>query len=332
MEMVRAILLAAMLATTIGCSPYSYSSQVSELDKSVTGLSNSVKAGHEALNADTANGRNLDLVYHQRPVALSPSCTPGAVPSSRSDPPCAAYKVGGSPSELADPYPVAPKLKAMLVSLKDYTAALAAVTKASDRTDLTTAVGKLSASVSAFVGAAAGPGTAVAPIAAAGVNVAGWLVGTSLDIQRFQALRDGVNRVDTPVDPTGEKPMEIFAGALTLHLTALVSRRRTQLYSNAQLIRARLGPQISPETYKVRLADLEAVLTTYEGLRLSDPAGAAKGLPAAHSALVEAVNNPKLDIGALVQSLNDFKDKVTALEAAIAASSAPTATSSKKGN
>jgi hypothetical protein len=323
MDIVRSILLTATLAALFGCSPYSYSSQISDLDKSVSGLANSVNSGHAALISDAATGRGLDLIYRQRSVALSPSCTPGAVASRPDDPPCAAYKVGGSPTELADPYPTPPKLKAMLAGLKDYTAALAAVTRASDRTDFTTAVAKLSASASAFVGAAAGPGTVVAPIVAAGINVVGWLVGTSLDIQRFEALRDAVNLVDKPVEPTREKPMEIFAGELTLHLKALIGRRRTQLYLDAQLIRAELGPRISPETYKLRLADLEAVLATYEGLRLSDPEGAAKGLPAAHAALVKAVNNPKLDIGALVQTLGDFKDKATVLETAITAASAP---------
>ncbi|WP_428671100.1 hypothetical protein [Reyranella sp.] len=323
MDIVRAILLTAMLAALWGCSPYGYSSQIGDLDKSVTGLANSVKSGHEALISDTTNGRNLDLIYRQRPVALSPSCTPGTVRSSPKDLPCAAYKVGGSPEELADPSPIPPKLKAMLAGLKDYTAALAAVTKASDRTDFTTAVGKLSASASAFVGAAAGPGTVVAPIVAAGINLAGWLVGTSLDIQRFQALRDAVNRVDKPVAPTNEKPMDIFAAELSVHLTSLVGKRRTRLYLAAHVIRAELGPGLGPETYKARLADLGAVLATYEGLRLSDPEGAAKALPAAHAALVEAVNNPKLDIGALMQALGDLKDKVTALETAIAAASTP---------
>jgi hypothetical protein len=335
MGIVRAIVLTAMLAAISGCSPYSYSSQISDLDKSVTGLANSVKSGHEALNSDTTTGRGLDLIYRQRAVALSPSCRPGTVVSRPDDPPCAAYRVGGSPADLADPYPIPPKLNAMLAGLKDYTTALAAVTKASDRTDFTTAVGKLSASASAFVAAAAGPGTVVAPIVAAGINVLGWLVGTSLDIQRFEALRDGVNRVDQPVEPTKEKPMEIFAAELTIHLTTLVGKRRNQLYFDAQLIRAELGPHISPETYKVRLADLETVLATYEGLRLSDPEGAAKGLPEAHAALVKAVNNPKPDIGALVQTLSDFKDKVAALETAITAASAPAksaATAGKKGN
>lgn len=334
MDIVRAILLVAMLAAVFGCSPYGYSSQVTDLDKSVAGLANSVKSGHEALIADVTTGRSLDLIYHQRSAALSPSCTPGTVASSPKDPPCAIYKVGGSAAVLADPYPISPKLKAMLGGLKDYTAALAAVTKASDRTDFTTAVRKLSDSASAFVGAAAGPGTVVAPIVAAGINVLGWLVGTSLDIQRFEALRDGVNLVDKPVAPTNEKPMEIFAAELTIHLEALVAKRRTQLYLDAHLIRAQLGPGIGPETYKVRLADLEMVLATYEGLRLSDPEGAAKGLPEAHAALVKAVNNPKPDIGALVQSLGDLKDKVTALETAVTTGSAPpkSATApSKKG-
>lgn len=322
MDKLRVFGLATMFAILSACSPYSYSKQVGEFATSVNSLTNSVTSGHDALVADTAATRRIDMVYKQKAVALSPSCQPGTVPPVKDDPPCLAYPADGN-AKIEDPYPIHPNLQKSILLLKGYAGGLAAVTNANDRTEFNTAFGKLAKSVSGLVSAVPGAGPAAGAIAAAGINVFAWIVGTSLDIERFRALRDAVNEVDKPVGTRHEKPIVVIAKAFQETLISLSGSRRNELYLQATTIREQMVGPMSPETYKARLADLESVLAIYEGLRRLDPKAAANGLVEAHTALVDAVNNPKLDLAALVQSLGEFKDKVSALEAAITAASAP---------
>lgn len=323
----RSVVLAVLLATLSGCSPYGFSKEVGDLDSSVSGLTASVNSGHQSLLNDTAASKRRDLIYHQRRVAIPPSCRQQPGRATEGDPPCLAFAVGGTPIP-ADPAPIAPKLKTMLAALKDYTSALAAVTKASDRAEFDKEVATLSKSIQGLV-AATGVGATAAPVIGVGINLFGWLVGTALDQQRYEALRKAVDYVDKPLD-NGEKPMQVFANALGTSLTALTLRRRNQLLADADLVRAKIGPGMSEETYRARLADLELLLANVDALRKTDPMAAAQGLAKAHEELVKAVNNPKIDFAQLVKTLGDLKEKVSALQSALEATT-PAAGSSKKG-
>lgn len=317
----------AMAAAVASCSPYNYAKEVGDFDKSASGLATSVTSGHQAVLDDVAASRRRDLIYNQRRVTFPPSCgVDTGLPKDA--PPCAVYRVGGSPI-IENPDAIPPKLSAALADLKDYTAALAAVTKASDREELNAAVDKLAKAIGGLAAVVPGGGVAAGTIATAGVNVFGWLVGTALDEQRYLALRDAVRLVDKPIGPTNAKPMDVLSKLIEADLKKLISKRAEQLYSDAADVRAKIGPGIGEDNYRARLTDLEAILAKLEALRKSDPT-AARDLATTHKALVDAVNDPKLDLGKLVKELGEFKDKVATLQTALDSASAP-AGSGKKG-
>ena len=87
----------------------------------------------------------------------------------------------------------------LIKALDNYTAALAAVTKAQDRADFDTAAGKLSAAVGGLAQSAGPYGAAAAPIAKASVNIALWFVGEALDDQRLEELRIATRAACEPV-------------------------------------------------------------------------------------------------------------------------------------
>src|SRR5260370_23857539 len=75
----------------------------------------------------------------------------------------------------------------LLRALDNYTAALAAITKAQDRADFDNAAAKVSSAVGALAHSAPGPyGAAAAPVAKASTNAVLWLVGQDLDYRRLQ--------------------------------------------------------------------------------------------------------------------------------------------------
>ncbi|UYN93888.1 MAG: hypothetical protein KIT25_17790 [Enhydrobacter sp.] len=315
---------ALSVAALAGCSPYGFSKEVGDFDASAKGLATSVAAGHQTLRDDALAAARRDLIYHQRRVAIPVSCQPGQ--SVKDGPPCRPYAVGGSPV-IADPDPIDPKVKELVTVLNAYTGALAAVTKASDRAEFDKEVGNLAKAVQGLM-AATGVGVTAAPVIAAGVNLFGWLVGTALDIQRYETLRNAVNAVDAPAK-NDVKPMKTIANTLQGELVVLMEVRQGKLLDEAALVRRRIGPGNSDETYRTRLADLEALLAAVEDLRKADPAAAAQGLAKAHEELVAAVNNPKIDFEQLIKSLGELKDKVEAVQKAL--SEASGAGSAKKG-
>ncbi len=307
---------APLLALLAACSPYGFSKEVSDFDGSVSRLASSLSSAHEALQGDVAASKRRDLVYNQRSVAIPASCRQQPGQAKEGDFPCLVHAVGGSPL-IEDPSPIDPRVTEIVTVLKAYTGSLAAVTKASDRADFDKEVQTLAKSVQSLV-SASGIAAPVAPVIGAGINLFGWLVGTALDQKRYEALRKYVNYVDHPLD-NGEHPMQLLANELDLKLSALALRRRNQLLKDADALRPMIHHGLPEETYRSRLADLESLLAAVDALRRSDPSGAAQGIATAHAELVKAVNNPNIDLKDLLAALGTLKDKVTALQTAVAA-------------
>jgi hypothetical protein len=322
-----AMLTAGLLAAISACSPYNYSKEVSALSASVDGLATSVTDGHDELVSDAAANRRRDLIFNQRKVGFPTSCADRAGTSAKDAPPCVVQRLGDT-SLPPDPDSIPPDLRKELIALKNYTQALAAVTKSSDRAEYEAAVGKLSSAVSALIAALPGAGTAAAPILAASINIFGWLVGTALDEQRFETLKKAVNLMETPMGDKKQTAMHQLAAGLDGELSTLAVKRRTALLRGAEALQGRIGPGMSEETYRARLAELEAILAVLDSLRKTDPTGAAEGLEKAHKALADALNDPKRNLDGLLTALGAFKEKVSDVQAALTAASAPAGSTS----
>jgi hypothetical protein len=306
-----------LLVGATSCSPYSFPKEVTAISTSVGQLSDGFTSGYAQLAADRAAQIQLDLTGSRAEAVMASSCL--SIPSKGSQdlPPCTLFRKGSTPPALSAVEQKRGETTAMLADLKDYANALAAVSNAADRTAFN-AVAQLSGSVGALATAAGPASGGLSAAAPAVVNIFGWLVGTALDQQRFDALKAGVTAASTPL-ANGEIPINHVATLAGSGLFALSLARRAVLVPEANVLMARLGPALSATEYKQALSDAQAVVAVLDGLRLTDPTAAATGLVKAHEALVKAVNDPTRYYPSLLKAVSDFSDQAAALQKALAA-------------
>jgi hypothetical protein len=162
------------------------------------------------------------------------------------------------------------------------------------------------------------------------VNAGGFLVGTALDQQRFEALKAGVTAAGTP--PGGSSSIGKVAQTLGAGLFALSEARQAELVPEAQLLTGRLDSSLSASDYRQALSDAQSVVATLDGLRRSDPTAVAKALVDTHDALLAAVNDPRKSSASLVQAVGKFADQAAALQVAFAKAAELEKASANEGN
>lgn len=197
-----------------------------------------------------------------------------------------------------------------------YAQGLKAISNASDRTEFDAEVAKLKKSLEALAALVPGLGVGGAAAIGGGINLLGWLVGTGLDLQRYETLRKTVTLVNSPVGANDQRPLDTLGGAMLIELLQMQTDRRNVLFAEAAEIRRGLGPGLGEPTYRARLADLEDVLAKLEAVRKSDPTAAVEGMVAAHDALAKALNDPGNQAEAVAKAVGEFGDRVNAVVAA----------------
>jgi hypothetical protein len=317
-----------VLVDIAGCSPYNFSQEVGAVSTGVDQLSDGFTLGYAALAADRAAEIQLDLTGSRVKVAMASSCLVPAPKSSQDQVPCGLYRFGGTPPGLSGIEKLRDKTTAMLAVLRAYAHALMAVTNAADRTAYNAAVAQLSSTIGSLAQAAGPHGAAASMVAPAAVNLIGWVVGTSLDEQRFESLKAGVTAASTPL-PNGAIPIDYVAITAGDGLFALSQARQAVLIAEVQILTNRLGPSLTDAAYRQGLSDAQAVVAVLDGLRQADPTGAAAGLVKAHAALVAAVNDPTRNYPGLLKAVRDFANQSAALQAALTATPAAKSTTSK---
>lgn len=222
----------------------------------------------------------------------------------------------------------------LLKALDNYTAALAAITKAQDRADFDNAASKASAAVGGLVQSAAvasGVAAAAAPIAGslakASSNAALWLVGQALDYQRLQQLRIATGAACQPI--------HVLAIALEFVLEEQrgddLDELRNLLVLNVQAANmARAMPHATNQAYGAAIDSAQAAADAFQTVRTTNPQATAQALSDSHDALVVAVRNNSGEFADLVASLQTFSQQAKDLEAATAAASAPAVSTAAK--
>jgi hypothetical protein len=342
----------AFAIVAAACSPYDFSKPVSDLAAKAQALDDSITAGHQQMMNDAAAKYRRELVADRSKVAVGENCfvqvsvalkvptndDAASTPASRQDTKapvtprqlCNVYRPQDKAAVLPkDEFPIPEKLNEAMKTLTNYTSALAAVTNAADRTAYNTAVSNLKDAVSKF--------PPYGTIAGAGINLLGWVVGTSLDIQRFNSLKDGVNAVGQP-RKNGEIPFDAVVQAIAFQVNRYAEHRRDILGKNLADLSETLSPTISEELYRARLADIEAMTAVLEALNQTNAYSVANDLMAAHVQLVKAVNSGQPSLDELTTTLSTLGSDVSALQSALAAASTPPTapkpviTTSKKGS
>lgn len=329
----RLALLGAFATLLASCSPYSYSKEIAKVSDNVNKLSDAFTSGLDNIASDRIANTQISIIDGRtsgKQILISPNCERSSAKAGED--PCTLYLDGTTPPTLTPAEKDRAKAMEAIKVLKDYANALAAVTNAGDRTAYDAAVGNLAAAVGTLTAAAnlALPGSSAALSAA--VNVFGWLVGTALDEQRYDTLKKAVTKVNQPVkedDP--RSAIRIVTGTLGSGLLAIKGARMELLGNEVDALVAGLNKGgLSEDAYRKRLIEAQAALAVIDGLRKSDPSGAARDLAEAHEKLAKAIADPDKNRAAFLKAVGDFGEKVGTLEAALKASS-PGA-SAKKGS
>ena len=325
--------LTASLSFLAACSPYNYGKEIADFSKDIDKVSSAYKGGYDGLRADRASLSRQILIIDRPYLQLSASCRFSAEELDEigeQNAPCTLVQ-SAAPARVARhrgdiPLVIRPDaaredadrkrradLAKVTAAITDYVHALAAVTNADDQaayyksvTQLADSVQKIAAFVPNGIGA----------IAPAAINLFGWMVGTALDQQRFDALKGAVIKVGTK-GADGVKPIAAVQEALSAGMRSLSLERRRIVREQAVLLAQDLGPHLGPQAYGQRLDEVEALVVILEGLRQVQSGEFGKDLEQAHDALVAAVSDPRTQVSSFVTALGVFKEKATALKDAL---------------
>jgi hypothetical protein len=335
------------------CSPYLFSDNVQTLNTKMGSIDASYQDNAQKILAERHLG-NRTLWVHERPELLTgPGCDFDATNSVPCDlvakgAPLPTVPIAARPKPTAPPasvcetiadLPSAPTTGSsnpppplqradLLKALDNYTAALAAITKAQDRSDFDNAAAKVSAAVGALAQSAPGPyGAAAAPVAKASTNAVLWLVGQDLDYRRLRELQNATQ--------IACEPMHVLADALGIVLEEQRDARLRGLYvllvrKTQALNRARTTPHVTDQAYGAAIDDAEAAADAFQTVRAIDPHATARALRDAHDNLVVAVRNNDGEFAALVASLQTFSQRCNDLATAAAANASAVSSTEKK--
>jgi hypothetical protein len=326
----------------LACSPYPYSQSSQALSTDYTSLKTSYDASDKRIAAERRLNHRLEWVFTRPALDFGPGCElsatgsnvcdlveKGSIPSTiaqRAPPPakpaediCLVQVEGvGTPTQTTVKALEPPQRSDVVASLQHYVAALAAITKAQDRTDFDTAAGKVSAAVGGLVQSAAtasGTAAAAAPVAGtlakASANLLLWVVGQAFDDQRLRELRDATE--------TACEPVHTLAIALQFILEEQrgneLQELRRQLVYNIKTVNQLRG-RGSAKDYGAAIDAAEASADAFQNIRAIDPDRLANSFRTAHDKLVLAIRNNTGESAALIASLSAFGKGVGQLETA----------------
>jgi hypothetical protein len=236
---------------------------------------------------------------------------------------CESAAGAGTPPNTATGKALPPIQRAQLLKeLDNYTAALAAITKAQDRSDFDNAAAKVSTAVAGLAKLAPPPYSGAAPVAEATSNAALWLVGQDLDYRRLQELRLATANACELI--------HVLAPALGVALEEERGDRLDGLYTllilrTQALGKARITPHITDQTYGAAIDEAQAAADAFQTVRATDPQATAQALSDAHDALVVAVRNNDGQFAALITNLQTFVQRADDETTAAAATANPPA-------
>jgi hypothetical protein len=290
--------------------------------------------GNKAISCDVI--KTSDMVEEQVTAAAPPQKTSSALAQSAkpAEAVCqTATEASATPTKQTVAQLTPLQRAGVLDSLKNYTAALTAITKAQDRTDFDSAAGKVSAAVGALVqsaAAASGEGAAAAPavgaVAKASTDVLLWAVGQSLDWQRWRELQRATATACEPVHSLAIAVQFMLEEQRDVELRTL--REQLTLYIQAAN-RLRVF-KTNDQAYGDAIDRAFTAADNYQAVRATDPQGVGQSLQQAHDKLVIAVRNDTGQSDALVTSLTTLAKNIDQLEMAAQTTTAPASSPAKK--
>jgi hypothetical protein len=337
-----AIALLTMLAALGACSsPYSYTDQVQTFNKGTTALStadtetakrtvvaqhlyNRLKWTRDRTALRPSPGCDIDAagaeVCEPIPVNTVVAAAPNRVEPSRAPIPdvCAAIPAPSGTHAPKQKLPASVDRATMSKAVKNYGAALAALTNAKDRTDFDSASAKVAAALGDLAKAAGPEGAAFGPAVKASANLLLWIVGQELDYRRFKELQIAT--------AAACQPIHIIADALGVgkeedHARELDALQGVMIIRVQNVNRLRTNTTATDQAYSIAIEDAYAAADTFQSARKSDPWSATQALRKAHDDLFMAVNFGSVDLAVVEKSVQDLEQRATDLRTAVQAAS-----------
>lgn len=315
-----AIAGACLLAS---CSPYVYKQEIGAFNDGVTAVVASYESGRKSV--DDAIAQNQQRVFVSGRVKLDlldgcdqvdPSGTPPRFP------PCAVTRFPATKP------PVQPPIETALANaapdfdaLRNYAAALNAITNASDDAQLTAATQSLISSVDGLTTAAASLSSAPAPpqsVINASGSIIGQLVTVYLDTRRYDVLRNTVPAADSSIRTIAQT---VKAALLAIRAQQLL-RLEKEMHAAAAPLQSDAVSKLSAAEYQSDLAILQAKVLAFNQLRAVDPQVAVDALVDAHHKLAQALQNNTRQAQPVYVATINFLNAAAQLQSAVVSVSA----------
>ncbi len=325
-----AIVAACLLAS---CSPYVYKQEISAFNNGVDAVTASYETGRQSIADTIAQDQQQAFVSGRAKLDLLDGCDevdPSGNPPKLS--PCAVTRFPAT-----NP-PAPPAVETALANaapafeaLKNYAAALNAITNAADDAQLTAATQSLTSSVDRLTTAAATLSSGPAPpqsVINASSGVVDQLLTVYLDSRRYEVLRNTVPAVDSSIATLAQT---VKAALLAIRAQQLVRLQREMHAAQAPLQSATVG-KLSAAEYQNDLAILQIKVVAFNQLRVIDPQVAVNGLVDAHHQLAQALQNDTRQAQPVYTATINFLNSAAQLQSAVlsvSASSKPTGSGKK---
>lgn len=333
---VKSIAVSTTLASLVACSPYVYNQEITNFSNGVNSIESSYQTGQQAIATLVLQDQQSDYVNNKAKLTLANGCLDSnALPPTL--PECAIVPFSSSKVPLADQtqsdiasYAQLTRAGQTFDALKAYTAALTAVSNATDDATLDQA----SQSLQTAIGNFATEASKVAPKDAS-LNTAATIVKipvnsiiiTALDAKRYAALKATVPTVDP------------FIAASSKTLTdALLSIRQVQLAHMVDDMTDAAEPfesgdagKLTQSGYQNQLAALQSKVAAFNQARLSNPSATISSMIEAHKQLATALQNNTGQSQAIATAVLNFATAAGQLKTAVdSSSSSTTATKTSK--
>lgn len=342
MKLGKAILILAALSTLTSCSPYLYKDEVTNILSATSSIGSAWKNGQQALTDDYQQTVLENASWHGLPAVLSGPCVriPDALADSYvgetknghlvlagQDKPC---KVDAAQGVLASPAAIdtdanLKRFNDAIGALLVYSAALTALTNATDKDGLTKAATSFNTAVSQMADVAGKAGASAGDVAAAkaAATLLTDVIGVVLDTRRYAYLKHYVLAID--------QIMPTFSHEIGAALRLIPTARRPVLAQRITLevlhYDTAAGKLSSAESLSM-LMTIQTQATSFNGLDPAKAEALADGLTKTHHALADALRTDKGQVTALFDAAKALANDAEQIDKALTTST-PAATSSK---
>ncbi|MDE2166102.1 MAG: hypothetical protein KGJ66_07170 [Alphaproteobacteria bacterium] len=314
------VLAACLLAS---CSPYVYKQEIGAFNDGVTAIIASYESGRKSVGDAIAQDQQQAFISGRVKLDLLDGCDqvdPSGTPPRL--PPCAVTKFPATKP------PVQPPIETTLANaapdfdaLRNYAAALSAITNASDDAQLTAATQSLISSVDGLTTAAASLSSAPAPpqsVINASGSIIGRLVAVYLDTRRYDVLRNTVPAADTSIRTISQT---VKAALLAIRAQQLL-RLEKEMHAAEAPLQSDSVSKLSAAEYQSDLAILQAKVVMFNQLRAIDPQVAVGALVDAHHKLAQALQNDTRQAQPVYVATVNFLNAAAQLQSAVVSVSA----------